>query len=73
MSYEVKAQMPSKVIAINVNPGDDVTAATEIITVESMKMEMPITADVDGVIEAINTEVGATVPKDFVLATIESK
>jgi acetyl-CoA carboxylase carboxyltransferase component len=58
------------VVAVNAAKGDVVRAGSEVIVLESMKMEHPIAADVDGTIASINVAVGDTVEENQVLFTV---
>ncbi|MBU6228040.1 MAG: biotin/lipoyl-binding protein, partial [Acidobacteria bacterium] len=58
------------VIAVNVAVGDAVRAGREVIVLESMKMEHPVTAEADGTITAIAVAVGDTVDEGQVLFTL---
>jgi acetyl-CoA carboxylase carboxyltransferase component len=58
------------VVAINVSVGDPVRAGHEVIVLESMKMEHPITADGDGTIAGLAVAVGETVEENQVLFTL---
>ena len=66
----VQSPMIGTVFMVKVQPGDAVRAGTEIIVLESMKMEHPITAPVDGSIGTIAVAVGDTVSNGQTLATI---
>lgn len=66
----VQSPMIGTVFMVKVQPGDAVRAGTEIIVLESMKMEHPITAPVDGSIGTIAVAVGDTVSAGQTLATI---
>jgi len=68
--FEVKCPMPAKVLEIHVKVGDVVAADTVVVTIESMKMEMPIEAGMAGTVSAVSTEVAATVQKGAVLVVI---
>lgn len=70
MSHEVKSPMPAKVLEVHVKAGDAVSADTVVVTLESMKMEMPIEAEVGGTVESVFVEPDATITKDAVLITI---
>lgn len=50
---DVKAPMPGTVLKINVKPGDTVTAHQPLVIMESMKMEMSLTAPADATVEAV--------------------
>ena len=58
------------VFRITVAPGDQVRAAQEIIIVESMKMEHPVEAGVDGVVESVLVAEGETIAAGQVLVRI---
>ena len=62
--------MPAKILEVNVKVGDVVSANTVVVTIESMKMEMPIEAGVSGTVSAVLAIPAATVPKDDVLIVI---
>jgi 3-methylcrotonyl-CoA carboxylase alpha subunit len=48
------APMPATVRRINVAVGDRVTRGDTLIVLEAMKMELPVKAGTDGIVEAIN-------------------
>jgi pyruvate/2-oxoglutarate dehydrogenase complex dihydrolipoamide acyltransferase (E2) component len=45
--------MPGAVVAVSVEDGAEVEAGTVVVTVEAMKMEHPLAAPVDGVVELL--------------------
>jgi len=71
MATEVTVPMVGKIVAINVNVGDKVNEDDQIVTLEAMKMEMPIVAPVSGTIKEIKVSAGQEVEADTVLAIIE--
>jgi acetyl-CoA carboxylase biotin carboxyl carrier protein len=71
MATEVTVPMVGKIVAINVNVGDKVNEDDQIVTLEAMKMEMPIVAPVGGTIKEIKVSAGQEVEADTVLAIIE--
>jgi 3-methylcrotonyl-CoA carboxylase alpha subunit len=48
------APMPATVRRINVAVGDHVTRGDTLLVLEAMKMELPVKAGSDGIVEAIN-------------------
>ena len=66
----VQAQMPGKVIRHLVQVGDHVEAGDGIIVLEAMKMEMPVTAPVEGTVADILVHAGDQVADGQVLARI---
>ena len=71
MSHAVKCPMPAKVLEVHVKAGDSVTAGMVVVTLESMKMEMPIEADASGTVSSVLAVEGATLKKDDVLVLID--
>ena len=57
----VKALMPGRVVRILVNKGDSVRKGAGLLILEAMKMENEIQAPVDGTVDEIFVEAGATV------------
>ncbi|MGA0333893.1 MAG: urea carboxylase, partial [Kiritimatiellia bacterium] len=55
---------------LNVEEGQTVTAGDVLIIVESMKMEIPVVAETDGVIQKVYCSVGAPVKADQILLSI---
>ena len=66
----VAAQMPGKVIRLLVQVGDPVEAGDNILVLEAMKMEMPVTAPVAGTITDLLVGAGEQVANEQVLAHI---
>lgn len=68
---EIKAKMPGKVMAVNVNVGDVVTKGQRIIVLEAMKMETPLPSPCDGTVTDIKVSAGGKVNPGQVLMVIE--
>jgi acetyl-CoA/propionyl-CoA carboxylase, biotin carboxylase, biotin carboxyl carrier protein len=66
----VKAPMQATVVKLAVKDGDKVVKGDLVLVLEAMKMEQPITAHKDGVINGVNATVGATVSSGHVLLNI---
>ena len=58
---QIKSEMAATVWKIKVGVGDEVTAGDEVALVESMKMEIPVTASATGVVSAIHVAEGGLV------------
>jgi acetyl-CoA carboxylase biotin carboxyl carrier protein len=54
----VKSNMAGTVWKILVMPGDRVRAGQDVMILESMKMEIPITAEVDGIVQSLIVQEG---------------
>ena len=70
---EILAPMPGKVTSVEVAAGDAVTKGQRLLTLEAMKMEHGLTAPFDGVVAELNTQAGAQVQVEAILAKIEKK
>jgi biotin carboxyl carrier protein len=55
------APMPATVTQVHVSPGATVHAGDVLITLEAMKMELPIRAGIDGTVLAVHCRVGEMV------------
>jgi len=67
---ELKASMAGTVLSVLVAEGDAVTAGQAVVTIESMKMEIPIEAETGGKVEKIHVEVGSFVNEEETLLTL---
>lgn len=68
----VTADMASTIWRVLVTPGDTVSSGQELITLETMKMEIPVLSPIDGLVVALNVVEGEVVGAGSVLAVIES-
>ena len=68
----VEAPMPGNIVAVNVKPGDTVSAGDSLVILESMKMQNDITAPVNGEVRAVNCKVGDQVAFGQILAEIQA-
>jgi biotin carboxyl carrier protein len=65
------AMMPSKVIAVQVEVGDQVKAGQVVLILEAMKMESELKAAKDGTVRAVNCQRGDSVEPGVPLVVIE--
>jgi 3-methylcrotonyl-CoA carboxylase alpha subunit len=65
------APMPATVTGIAVRPGDRVSRGDLLVTLEAMKMELPITAPHDGVVKAVACREGELVQPGVPLLELE--
>lgn len=70
-SNQLTAPMPGTVLKVNGKPGDRFEAHAPIIVMESMKMEMSLSAPADVILESVECEVGQLVEMGLVLAKLE--
>ncbi|GAA1215951.1 biotin carboxylase N-terminal domain-containing protein [Rhodoglobus aureus] len=68
---DLRSPMPGTVVAVAVAHGDTVTAGQTVLTIEAMKMEHPVVATLDGVVD-ISLKPGDLVTRDQIVARIES-
>lgn len=61
MSKEIKAHITGTVWKIEVQPGDPVEEGTVVAILESMKMEMPVESEEQGVVDQILVQEGQAV------------
>ncbi len=59
--------MPAEIIDIRVTIGDEVKEGQTLIILSSMKMEIPVIADKDGVVEEIFVEKAQSIEADYLL------
>jgi pyruvate carboxylase subunit B len=67
---EVKAQLPGNVYEILFVPGDQVKKGETLVILEAMKMETPVIAPANGIIDSIAVTKGQTVQSGQVLLTL---
>jgi acetyl-CoA carboxylase biotin carboxyl carrier protein len=67
---DVTAHINGTIFKIEIEIGSKVTAGEEIIILESMKMEIPIEAPVDGIVKEILIKEGQAVEEGDVVAVI---
>ncbi|WP_096188184.1 acetyl-CoA carboxylase biotin carboxyl carrier protein subunit [Evansella halocellulosilytica] len=70
---EIKTTMAGNVWKVQVSPGEEVTIGQEVVILESMKMEIPITAEVEGIVDELRVEEGGFVNEEDVLMTLKEK
>lgn len=68
---DITAPMPGKICEVNVAPGDTVTVDQEVVVLEAMKMEMPVTATSAGTVSQVNCKPGDAVQGGDVLVVVE--
>lgn len=67
---DVTAHITGTIFKIETEVGAEVMAGDEIIILESMKMEIPIEAPIDGVVKEILVEEGQAVEEGEVVAIV---
>jgi biotin carboxyl carrier protein len=68
---EVRAEMVANVWKVVAKEGDTVDDGDTLVILESMKMEIPVEAEDDGVVKEIRCEEGQAVSEGDVLVVLE--
>jgi 3-methylcrotonyl-CoA carboxylase alpha subunit len=70
-SAELRAPMTGSVLKVNVAAGDAVKAGDVVLVMESMKMELRIASEIDGVVASVRCKAGETVDRNSIVAIVE--
>jgi acetyl-CoA carboxylase biotin carboxyl carrier protein len=68
--HEYRAEMVANVLTVLVEPGQSVVSGDTLIMLESMKMEIPIFADADGVVAEVPVQPADVVQEGDILAVV---
>lgn len=68
---EAKSEVAGFVWKVETAPGKRVVKGDTLIVIESMKMEIPVVAEADGVVVSITVEEGGAVNEGITVAIIE--
>jgi acetyl-CoA carboxylase biotin carboxyl carrier protein len=71
MTVEVKAELVGSVWKITAKPGDQVAEEDTLLILESMKMEIPVTAPRAGTVKEIRVQEKDVVKEGQVLVVLE--
>ena len=72
-SGTVSANIPGKIVTIEVEVGQEVTEGQVILILEAMKMQNEIQAPVNGKVVSVNCEEGRSIEANVPLVVIEPK
>ena len=70
-SGTVSANIPGKVVTVEVNEGDQVTEGQVILILEAMKMQNEIQAPISGAVTIVHCEEGQAIEANIPLVVIE--
>jgi biotin carboxyl carrier protein len=70
MAAEVLAPLPGLVATVHVKNGDAVSAGDPVVTLQSMKMEIPIAAESDGTVAEVLVAEGDEIDTGAVIARL---
>ena len=68
---EIRAPMVGTIVEILVEPGARIDAEDEVLVIESMKMQIPVTAPRAGAVQSIPVQVGQVVQEGDLLLILE--
>jgi acetyl-CoA carboxylase biotin carboxyl carrier protein len=71
MADEIRAEMVANVWKIVASVGDEVSDGDTLVILESMKMEIPVVSESDGVVQQIAVNEGDVVQEGDLIAVIE--
>lgn len=71
MADEIRAEMVANVWKVVASAGDEVSDGDTLVILESMKMEIPVIAESDGVVSKIAVNEGDVVQEGDLIAVIE--
>jgi acetyl-CoA carboxylase biotin carboxyl carrier protein len=63
--------MAGSVFLVHVSVGDQVQVGQDVVILESMKMEVPITSEVEGTVKEVKVNVGDFVNDGDVVVVVE--
>jgi acetyl-CoA carboxylase biotin carboxyl carrier protein len=69
--HTISAELVANVASVLVEPGDAVVATDPVVILESMKMEIPVLAEVPGVVAELAVHAGDVIREGDVIAVIE--
>ena len=67
---QFRSPLIGTVVSVNAQPGDQVREGSEVVVLESMKMEHPVVADCDGTVSDIAVRAGDTVEENQILFAV---
>jgi 3-methylcrotonyl-CoA carboxylase alpha subunit len=70
-SGELRAPMTGMILKVNVSAGDRIKVGDVAAILESMKMQLRISSETDGVVTAVNCRAGETVERNTVVVVVE--
>jgi biotin carboxyl carrier protein len=71
MAEEIRAEMVANVWKVVASPGDTVAEGDTLVILESMKMEIPVLAEFDGVVKQIAVNEGDVIQEGDLIAVVE--
>ena len=70
MAVEIVSPLPGLVATVHVKVGDTIASGDPVVTLQSMKMEIPITAESDGTVASVDVNEGDEIDTGALIATL---
>jgi acetyl-CoA carboxylase biotin carboxyl carrier protein len=71
MAEDVRAEIVASVLEVVVHEGDRIGEGDTLVLLESMKMEIPVLAEVAGTVSSVNVAVGDVIQAGDLIAVID--
>lgn len=71
MGHRVESELVANVLTVHVDAGESVAVGDELVLLESMKMEIPVLAEIPGRIAEVTVSAGDVVQEGEVLVVID--
>jgi acetyl-CoA carboxylase biotin carboxyl carrier protein len=71
MAEDVRAEIVASVLEVVVSTGDRIGVGDTLVLLESMKMEIPVIAEVEGTVTEVNVAVGDVIQAGHLIAVID--
>lgn len=69
---KIESTVSGTILKILVAPGDSINADQEVVIIESMKMEIPVVAEIEGTIDEILVGEGDIIEEGDILASLKA-
>ncbi|MCV7315624.1 biotin/lipoyl-binding carrier protein [Mycolicibacillus parakoreensis] len=70
MAEDVRAEIVASVLEVVIGEGDRIEVGDTIVLLESMKMEIPVLAEIAGTVTTVNVAVGDVIQAGHLIAVI---
>lgn len=70
MATDVVSPLPGLVATVHIKAGDTIASGDPVVTLQSMKMEIPVPAEADGTVEEVLVSEGDEIDTGAVIARL---
>ena len=71
MGHRIESELVANVLTVHVDAGESVVIGDELVLLESMKMEIPVLAEIPGTVAEVKVSAGDVVQEGEVLVVID--